>query len=100
MRRASAILRQDHPILPLSLKENISLGNTEHEATLDEITSAIEQGGASHFIGKLKNGSETVVAPVLTSRTFGEPDPSVKKTVKDMEKVTDLSGGESQRLSA
>ncbi|KAL5533615.1 hypothetical protein ACEPAG_75 [Sanghuangporus baumii] len=102
IRRATAILRQDHPVLPLSLLENVALGLPERNVDDDEVRAAISQGGAEKVVQKLKNGPETVLDPVKTVDTsfIGDTDEELKKVVDDKEVKTDLSGGETQRLSA
>ncbi|KAH8111915.1 P-loop containing nucleoside triphosphate hydrolase protein [Phellopilus nigrolimitatus] len=104
VRNAIAILRQDHPVFPLSLRANIMLGQPNSERTLsdEDVAAAIRQGGAERFVQKLANGAETVLNPVKTATTYfvGETDPALKAVVEEREKTTDLSGGETQRLSA
>ncbi|KAL5536082.1 hypothetical protein ACEPAF_4187 [Sanghuangporus sanghuang] len=102
IRRATAILRQDHPVLPLSLRENVALGLPERNVDNDEVQTAICQGGADKVVQKLKNGPETILDPVNTVDTnfIGDTDEVLKKVVGDKEVETDLSGGETQRLSA
>ena len=102
VRRATAILRQDHPILPLSLRENVALGLPERNVDDEEVKAAIYQGGAQKIVQKLKNGPETVLEPVDTVVTHfpEETDEELKKYVDEKEVTTDLSGGETQRLSA
>ena len=102
VRRTTAILRQDHPILPLSLRENVALGQPEMQATIKDVEEAVKQGGATHFMAKLKDGLETVTCPIKTTETWfsGEADPDLKAEIEGIDKKTDLSGGETQRLSA
>lgn len=61
MRHATAALTQDHHIYPLSLSENIGLGNPAHVADMDMIRAATKQGGAEGLITKLADGYATVL---------------------------------------
>jgi ABC-type multidrug transport system fused ATPase/permease subunit len=61
IRHATAALTQDHHLYPLSLRENIGLGNPAHVADMDMIRAAATQGGAQDLIAKLADGFETVL---------------------------------------
>lgn len=102
IRRSIAILRQDHPVLPLSLYENVALGLPERRVSDEEVDGAIRQGGAEKLVQKSNQGINTVLEPVNTVLTnfVGETDQSLKAVVDQKEMKTDLSGGETQRLSA
>ncbi|KAL5519597.1 hypothetical protein ACEPAH_1280 [Sanghuangporus vaninii] len=102
LRRSMAILRQNHPVFPLSIRENIALGSVDKDMSDDEVQQALRQGGAEKFVRKLKQGLETVLDPIktVTIHTVGAEDPELKVVVDDMETKTDISGGESQRLAA
>ncbi|OCB88097.1 hypothetical protein A7U60_g4722 [Sanghuangporus baumii] len=100
IRRSTAILCQDHPILPLSLRENVALGLPERDASDEEITEAIRQGGAVKFVHKLKEGLETVLHPISTIYTYGNVNEEMKAAANEAQESSDLSGGETQRLSA
>ena len=101
LRRVSAILRQDHPILPLSVRENILIGSSGCDISQSQLEDAIERGGSGNFIKKLQAQDETVLEPIQTVMTFldGE-DQGLKEEVEDVEKKINISGGESQRLAA
>jgi len=103
VRRAMAILRQDHDSYPLSLRLNVALGCPEREMPSDEeIQDALKAGGADVFVEKLPMKVNTVLDPVKLSTVFfqGETLEEMNKMVEEREKVTDVSGGESQRLAA
>lgn len=106
VRRAMAVLRQDHTPYPLSLRENIALGLPERkiddEASIEELEAAANQGGALGFINKLEKGMDTVLYPVKVSDAHfpGDTIEDLKALVDGKEKTTDISGGESQRLAA
>ncbi|KAJ6455965.1 P-loop containing nucleoside triphosphate hydrolase protein [Mycena vitilis] len=61
LRHATATLTQDHHLYPLSLRENIGLGNPAHVANIDMIRAAAKQGGAEELIAKLPDGLETIL---------------------------------------
>jgi len=103
VRRAMAILRQDHTSYPLSLRLNVALGCPDREEPTDEeLAQALHAGGADTFVEKLPRKLDTVLDPVKLSslRSHGETVEEIKKMVDEREKVTDVSGGESQRLAA
>ncbi|KAJ6588024.1 P-loop containing nucleoside triphosphate hydrolase protein, partial [Mycena capillaripes] len=58
---ATAALTLDHHLYPLSLRENIGLGNTDYVDDMDLIRAAARQGGAEELITKLGDRFETVL---------------------------------------
>ncbi|KLO12495.1 P-loop containing nucleoside triphosphate hydrolase protein [Schizopora paradoxa] len=103
VRRAMAILRQDHDSYPLSLRLNVALGAPEREMPSDEeIQEALKAGGADTFVEKLPKKADTVLDPVKLSSVYfeGEALEEMNTMVEEREKITDVSGGESQRLAA
>jgi len=103
VRRAMAILRQDHTSYPLSLRLNVALGCPDHEVpTEEELQKALQAGGAESFVEKLPKKLDTVLNPVKMAklRSKGDTAEEIKKVVEEREKVTNVSGGESQRLAA
>lgn len=103
IRRAMAILRQDHDSYPLSLRLNVALGCPEREMPSDkEIQEALVAGGADEFVEKLPKKVDTTLDPVKLSTLYfqGETLEEMNTMVEEREKVTDVSGGESQRLAA
>lgn len=103
IRRAMAILRQDHTSYPLSLRLNVALGCPDLEHPTDEdLAKALRAGGADAFVEKLPRKLDTVLDPVKISTLHirGETVEELKKMVDEREKTTDVSGGESQRLAA
>ncbi len=68
----------------------------------EEIQDALKAGGADVFVEKLPMKVNTVLDPVKLSTVFfqGETLEEMNKMVEEREKVTDVSGGESQRLAA
>ncbi|KLO19086.1 P-loop containing nucleoside triphosphate hydrolase protein, partial [Schizopora paradoxa] len=104
VRSAMAILRQKHFSYPLSLGVNVALGCPDQYDTVtdEEIHEALEEGGADAFIKKLPKGVNTVLSPVRLSslNIEGEENEELNAMIKENEKHTDVSGGESQRLAA
>ncbi|KAL5533591.1 hypothetical protein ACEPAG_51 [Sanghuangporus baumii] len=102
LRRSMTVLRQNHPVFPLSIRQNIALGSVDKDMSDEEVQEALRQGGAETFVRKLKQGLETVLDPIktITIHTVGAEDPELKAAVDDIETRTDISGGESQRLAA
>ena len=102
IRRSMAILRQDHTPYPVSIRQNITLGLVDKIAGEEDIENAIEAGGAQNFINKLPKKLDTILKPVTLSQVRCPKDviSEIKDMVDEKEKVIDLSGGETQRLSA
>lgn len=108
VRRSMAILRQNHILYPLSLRENISLGMPDRPCSDQDLEVALKCGGACGFIEKLADGLNTELAPVSTVVDYFDTDdddgddPALAnlKAIKDSEIRKDVSGGENQRLAA
>jgi ABC-type multidrug transport system fused ATPase/permease subunit len=103
LRRATASFTQDHKLYPLSLYENIGLGNPEHLSNKELVAQAAEQGGASGFIEKLGEGLQTVLEPhlhVYPINVPSDPEHPLQKKMQMLEKEVDISGGERQRVIA
>ena len=103
LRGATVILNQDTSIYRLSLAENIGLGYPAFSSNKDMIIEAAKEGGALEFIQKLNKGLDTVLDPVVrvtssnlhrnrTHPLYGEMD--------KIDKKTEVSGGERQRVAA
>ncbi|KAJ6606084.1 P-loop containing nucleoside triphosphate hydrolase protein [Mycena vulgaris] len=101
---ATAVLTQDHYIYPLSLAENISIGNPEQVSSEDLVQQSARKGRADTFISKLSEGYDTMLTPTAALRQsadFSYPDTTpLFKIYKTFEKGTDVSGGERQRVVA
>ena len=96
-----SILRQNHPIYPLSLGENIALGLPDMEPDVVQVNAAIRDGGAYGFVQKLPKKLDTVLSPMKMSEgNLTTKDAPKLQHVFDEEVVTDVSGGERQRLAA
>jgi ABC-type multidrug transport system fused ATPase/permease subunit len=67
------------------------------------VEESAEKGGASEFIGKLKLGYETVLDPMNDPYAYNQwkqPDHAVFERMRALDRKTDISGGERQRLAA
>ena len=56
LHESTAVLTQNHQLFPLSIAENIGIGNPSHLNDREKIASAATRGGAEGVIKKLKNG--------------------------------------------
>ncbi|KAJ7237733.1 P-loop containing nucleoside triphosphate hydrolase protein [Mycena haematopus] len=104
LRQATATLTQDHHIYPLSLRENIGLGNPAHVQDMEMIRTAARQGGAEAVISKLGDGFETVLEHPRGLQYGSDVSKGGKtllaEALQKMTKEADVSGGERQRLVA
>ncbi|WP_410771420.1 ABC transporter ATP-binding protein [Fontibacillus sp. BL9] len=66
LRRHVSAVFQDFVQYPLSVKENIALGDTDKINDNDLIMRAAEKSGADQFIRYLKNGYDTDLGPYFT----------------------------------
>ncbi|KAH8996474.1 P-loop containing nucleoside triphosphate hydrolase protein [Lactarius hatsudake] len=109
LRRAMAILFQDYTHFPLSIKDNIGLGNPRLAGDEAAIEEAARLGGASELIARLPDGFDTyldrpirdiyVGLPEGMRKLFGRkvvdgPDGYIEDTSGH-----ELSGGQMQRLA-
>ncbi|EIW86264.1 P-loop containing nucleoside triphosphate hydrolase protein [Coniophora puteana RWD-64-598 SS2] len=112
LRQAMAILFQDYTHFPLTIRENIALGNPSLAHDSDKIEEAARLGGASGFIEKLPDGYDTYLdrpvrdyyasLPEGTKTLFGRAvDFSRVRGAGGMraQETTTLSGGQMQRLA-
>ncbi|KAH9054295.1 HlyB/MsbA family ABC transporter [Lactarius vividus] len=109
LRRAMAILFQDYTHFPLSIRDNIGLGNPRLAGDDAAIEEAARLGGASELVARLPDGFDTylerpvydvyVGIPEGTRKLFGRkvvdgPDGYIEDTSGH-----ELSGGQMQRLA-
>ncbi|TFK76612.1 P-loop containing nucleoside triphosphate hydrolase protein [Pluteus cervinus] len=111
LRRAMAVLFQDFTHFPLSIGDNIGLGDPQHAADEDKIREAARLGGAEEFVDRLPDGFDTYVErpvkdfysalPEGTSTLFGRPvDHGRLRRMGGMSsRSTGLSGGQMQRIA-
>ncbi|KAG2062820.1 P-loop containing nucleoside triphosphate hydrolase protein [Suillus decipiens] len=102
LRSVTASLTQEHTIFPLSMSENIGIGSPSSSRDLDKITQAAKLAGAQDVIENFTNGYDTVLEPVQTAYLSytGRGNEDLEKEYEKMEKTTNVSGGEKQRLVA
>lgn len=103
LRQAMATFTQDHKLFPLSLYENIALGYPECSSDTAMVLKASENGGASTFITKLKDGLQTILEPQNDTYSINvpsDPDHPLHKKMQALDKKIDISGGERQRVVA
>ncbi|KAG1759993.1 P-loop containing nucleoside triphosphate hydrolase protein [Suillus occidentalis] len=93
LRSVTASLTQEHTIFPLSLSENIGIGSPSSVTDHDKITQAAKTS---------PDGYDTVLEPVRTAylSCSGRGNEALEKEYEKMEKATNVSGGEKQRLVA
>ncbi|ETW78359.1 ABC transporter [Heterobasidion irregulare TC 32-1] len=112
LRRAMAILFQDYSHFPLSIRDNIALGDPECVPDEDKVREAARLGGALEFIERLPEGLDTYLErpvrdvystlPEGTQTLFGRPVEygSVRSFMSgDSPNKMMLSGGQMQRLA-
>jgi ABC-type multidrug transport system fused ATPase/permease subunit len=63
LKQATAVLNQTQWLYPLSLRENIGLGNTDRAWNDEAVIQAARQGGSYDFISRLEGKFETVLDP-------------------------------------
>ncbi|KAG2366063.1 P-loop containing nucleoside triphosphate hydrolase protein [Suillus spraguei] len=102
LRSVTASLTQEHTIFPLSMSENIGIGSPGSSRDLDKITQAAKLAGAQDVIENFTDGYDTVLEPIKTAHLSyrGRGNEVLKKEYEKMEKTTNVSGGEKQRLVA
>ncbi|PBK72152.1 P-loop containing nucleoside triphosphate hydrolase protein [Armillaria solidipes] len=103
LRKAMAMLTQDHTVFPLSLGENIGLGCVEHVSDDTKIAKAAELGGATPCLEKLEKGKDTVLTLLQNHHSVHVPyddDHPLRIELEKLDKSIELSGGEKQRVVA
>ncbi|KAG1722507.1 P-loop containing nucleoside triphosphate hydrolase protein [Suillus lakei] len=109
LRTAMSVLFQDYTHFPLSIRENIGLGNPDLANDNHKIREAARLAGAEEFIDELPEGFNTYVKrpvrdsyPDFCTTSSGEPfDFSLVRSVGGFRVPEDLSlsGGQMQRLA-
>lgn len=97
--KATALLTQNHNIFPMTIAENIGVGDTDSVDDLERVKAAAELGGAKSFIENLPDKYETVLQPVETAwstRYFTTGNDGLKEVMDEVERSKDVSG---KRLS-
>ncbi|KAL4265122.1 Type 1 protein exporter [Pleurotus pulmonarius] len=112
LRRATSVLFQDYTHFPLSIRDNIGLGDPDNADDEEMIMRAATLGGAKEFIDKLPEGFNTYLdrpvrdyysgLPEGTKTLFGRPvDYSSVRTFGNISSSGSigLSGGQMQRIA-
>ncbi|KAG1809947.1 P-loop containing nucleoside triphosphate hydrolase protein [Suillus plorans] len=106
LRAAMSILFQDYTHFPLSIRENIGLGNPGLAQDDDNIREAASMGGSRNFIEELPDGFDTYIDRPVDDRypDLSEGSGVDYSNVRNMgglrtSTVSDLSGGQKQRLA-
>ncbi|KAG8763603.1 hypothetical protein FRC11_000862 [Ceratobasidium sp. 423] len=103
-RTTTSVMYQDYQHLPLTIHENIFLGQPDCENPKEAVEEAARLGGAFDFVQKLPLKFETNLEPQQTgysNRWEPEEEGGTRTFQKfiDAQKNTQLSGGEWQRLA-
>ncbi|KAJ2920908.1 hypothetical protein H1R20_g16186, partial [Candolleomyces eurysporus] len=106
VRKAIAVLFQEYAMFPLTLGENIGLGDPAHVDDMDMIQDAAKLGGAD-FIDTLPYKFDTYISRPVDEFGFGRPSRNsvfygkqidyTKMKLNDDKR--DLSGGQKQRIA-
>ncbi|KAJ7808419.1 P-loop containing nucleoside triphosphate hydrolase protein [Mycena olivaceomarginata] len=105
LRQATAVLNQTQWLYPLSLRENIGLGNTDLAWNDEAVIQAARQGGSYDFISRLEGKFETILDPArppMANIPRDDPNGPEHILVSELKRVTrksDISGGERQQVS-
>ncbi|KAF8876591.1 hypothetical protein BD779DRAFT_1475611, partial [Infundibulicybe gibba] len=67
LRQATAVLTQNHRLLPLSFAENIGWGLPEQRDNADMLAESARDGGAADIISQHPSGLQTVLEPIPTA---------------------------------
>ncbi|KAH9030697.1 hypothetical protein EDB85DRAFT_1891504 [Lactarius pseudohatsudake] len=99
IRRAMAILFQDYTLFPLSIRDNIAMGNPRRARDNAAIEEAARLGGASELIAQLPDGFDAYLARPVSDIYSGSPDGTgallCQKFIGDTTNQ-ELSGGQTQ----
>ncbi|KAJ7222600.1 P-loop containing nucleoside triphosphate hydrolase protein [Mycena pura] len=111
LRRATSVLFQDYTHFPLSIKDNIGLGDPNNARDEEKIREAARLGGAADFIERLDEGFDTFLErpvedvysqlPQGTKTLFGRSVEysSIRFTGNMTTHSKGLSGGQMQRIA-
>ncbi|RXW18382.1 hypothetical protein EST38_g7471 [Candolleomyces aberdarensis] len=106
VRKATAVLFQEYAMFPLTLGENIGLGDPAHADDMDMIQEAAKLGGAD-FIDTLPYKFETYISRPVDEIGYGRPSSNSAFSGKEIDFTKfklnddkrDLSGGQKQRIA-
>ena len=96
LRKATAALSQEHTLFPMSIFDNIRLGQPGIELDERKVQEAAIKGGASGFVERLKGKYATVLQPVETKECLNvDKNHPLRKIYDEWEIRTDVSGEQS-----
>ncbi|PIL30024.1 ATP-binding cassette transporter [Ganoderma sinense ZZ0214-1] len=112
VRQAMSVLFQDYTHFPLSIRDNIALGDPSKASDGAHIREAARLGGADSFIEKLPEGFDTYLNPVVQDFVSGPAEGDRTRSGKPFDVCavrhaagiksstsSELSGGQMQRLA-
>ncbi|KAI0286209.1 P-loop containing nucleoside triphosphate hydrolase protein [Russula brevipes] len=107
LRRSIAVLFQDYTLFPISIKDNIALGNPEHATDLKLINEAARLGGADTVIKRLPDGLDTYLSRPdsvhdVIRIQHDDQDGSISCALRKLtgtQPPQGISGGQQQRIA-
>ncbi|KAJ7810913.1 P-loop containing nucleoside triphosphate hydrolase protein [Mycena olivaceomarginata] len=101
LQQATAVLNQTQWLYPLSLRENIGLGNADRAWSDEAVVQAARKGGSYDFISRLEDQFETILylAQPPMAGNIPQDDPNGPENILKSELQSDISGGERRRVS-
>lgn len=107
LRRSTAVLFQDYTLFPLSIKDNIALGNPEHATDLKLIEEAARLGGADTVIEHLPERWDTYLSRPdsvhdIIRVQHDDPNGETGRALRELTGTRPsqaLSGGQQQRVA-
>ncbi|KJA29087.1 hypothetical protein HYPSUDRAFT_32429 [Hypholoma sublateritium FD-334 SS-4] len=94
LRRAISVLFQDYTYFPLSIQDNIALGDPAHATDLSKIERAAQLGGADSFISRLPDKYSTYLEPPVKDHYSYQPEGTkgASGTYVDFSRVREAAG--------
>ena len=92
---ATALLTQDHTIFPMSVAENIAVGDPDSVSDMETVKQAAKLGGAHGFIEKLPDSYDEVLQPCSTShptKYIATMESDLKEVMDEVEREKEISG--------
>ncbi|KAI9436996.1 HlyB/MsbA family ABC transporter [Lactarius indigo] len=107
LRRSVAVLFQDYSLFPVSIKDNIALGNPNHATDQDLINEAARLGGADSVIRRLSDNWDTYICRPdsvhdVIRIQHRDDDGTIDRELRRMTGTQipqGLSGGQQQRIA-
>ncbi|RPD56236.1 HlyB/MsbA family ABC transporter [Lentinus tigrinus ALCF2SS1-7] len=112
LREAISVLFQDYTHFPLSIRDNIALGDPTGGKDEERVREAARLGGAESLIDKLPDGLDTFLERPSVDQLYGPPEGSKTVLGKPFDicavrdaagikasSTSELSGGQMQRLA-